>query len=288
MEIISGTALSKEIKANLALEVNTMTAQFGRPPKIALLLVGEDPSSASYVRSKAKTCAELGIASDHRQLPADISQEALLAIVEELNGDSTIDAILVQLPLPEHLDTKKILHTIDYQKDVDGLHPMNVGQLLNPVPGILPCTPRGIISLLKYGKIDISGKHAVVLGRSRLVGNPAAQLLLRENASVTTCHSKSTQLAEIVGQADILVSAMGNPDVITPDMLKEGVVVIDVAMNYVDDKLAGDIYQSRHLSALEAKVAAITPVPGGVGPMTITSLMQNTVEMYQKNCLKAI
>ena len=280
MNIISGTTLAKEIKANLATEISTMTAQCGRAPKIALVLVGEDPASASYVRSKGKTSAELGIESDTRHLPEDIDQETLLDIIDELNKDTTVDAILVQLPLPKHIDTTTILNAIDYRKDVDGLHPVNVGKFSCGEEAITPCTPRGILSLLRYGQVEIAGKHAVVVGRSNLVGKPTALLLLRENATVTLCHSHSQNLAELVKQADILVLAMGCPDVVTPDMLKQDVVVVDVAMNYVDDKLCGDLYMQRNLPALETKATAITPVPGGVGPMTITSLMQNVFEIY--------
>jgi methylenetetrahydrofolate dehydrogenase (NADP+)/methenyltetrahydrofolate cyclohydrolase len=280
MNIISGTALAKEIKTNLVTEISAMTAQCGRAPKIALVLVGENPASASYVRSKSKTSAELGIESDTRHLPENISEEALLAIIDELNQDVTVDAILVQLPLPQYIDTTTILNAIDYRKDVDGLHPVNVGKFNCGEKSIIPCTPRGILSLLRYGQIEIAGKHAVVVGRSNLVGKPTALLLLRENATVTLCHSYSHNLSELVRQADILVLAMGCPNVITPNMLKPGVVIVDVAMNYVDDKLCGDLYMPRHLPAIETKAAAITPVPGGVGPMTITSLMQNVFEIY--------
>jgi len=280
MNIISGTTLAKEIKAHLAIEISAMTAQYGRAPKIALILVGEDPSSASYVRNKGKTSAELGIESDTRHLPENITQKALISIIDELNRDATVDAILVQLPLPQHIDTTTVLNAIDYRKDVDGLHPINIGNFSYGEKSIIPCTPRGILSLLRSGQVEISGKHAVVIGRSNLVGKPTALLLLRENATVTLCHSHTHNLPELVQQADILVLAMGNPNVITPNMLKPNVIVIDVAMNYVEGKLCGDLYMPRYISELETKVAAITPVPGGVGPMTIVSLMQNVFDIY--------
>ncbi|MDR1112230.1 MAG: bifunctional 5,10-methylenetetrahydrofolate dehydrogenase/5,10-methenyltetrahydrofolate cyclohydrolase [Bacteroidales bacterium] len=280
MNIISGTALAKEIKTGLAADISAMTAQRGRAPKIALVLVGEDPASASYVRNKGKTSTELGIESDTHHLPEAVTQEALIATIDELNQDVTVDAILVQLPLPQHIDTEKILNAIDYRKDVDGLHPINVGKFSCGEKAILPCTPRGILSLLRYGHVEIAGRHAVVVGRSNLVGKPVAQLLLRENATVTLCHTQSRNLADMVRQADILVLAMGCPGAVTPDMLKQGVTVVDVAINYMDNKLCGDLYMACHMPDLEARAAAITPVPGGVGPMTITSLMQNVFEIY--------
>jgi methylenetetrahydrofolate dehydrogenase (NADP+) / methenyltetrahydrofolate cyclohydrolase len=282
MQIISGAALAKEIKTALALEVDILKNKYGRAPKLSVVLVGENPDSMKYVKSKGKACADVGLEGDLHFLPESTTQKELLNIISTLNEDDTVDGILIQLPLPAHIDTEIVLEAVDYQKDADGLHPMNVGKLCDGGEGVLPCTPKGIISMLKFGNIDIAGKHAVVVGRSNLVGKPVAQMLLRENATVTVCHTKTRNLATIVGQADLLIAAMGCPNVLTPTMLKPGVVVIDVAMNYVNDKLAGDIYCSENLPELEKVVAAISPVPGGVGPMTITSLLENTFEIYKR------
>ena len=281
MEIISGSTLSKEIKDALCVEIETLKEKYGRTPKLALILVGDNPDSAKYVNSKKKACADTGMEGEIYCLPADSSQKQLLQLIDRLNQDFDTDGILLQLPLPEHLNTEEALLHIDYKKDADGLHPMNAGKLVDGSEGILPCTPKGIISLLKYGGVEISGKHAVVLGRSNLVGKPTTQLLLRENATVTICHTATNNLPDIVKTADILVLAMGNPNVITPAMLKRGVVLVDVAMNWVDDKLGGDLYFARNLPELEKIAAAATPVPGGVGPMTITSLLENTVEIFK-------
>ena len=282
MQIISGAALAKEIKTALALEVDILKNKYGRAPKLSVVLVGENPDSMKYVKSKGKACADVGLEGDLHFLPESTTQKELLNIISTLNEDDTVDGILIQLPLPAHINTEIVLEAVDYHKDADGLHPMNVGKLCDGGEGVLPCTPKGIISMLKFGNIDISGKHAVVVGRSNLVGKPVAQMLLRENATVTVCHTKTRNLAAIVGQADLLIAAMGCPDVLTPTMLKPGVVVIDVAMNYVNDKLAGDIYSSENLPELEKVAFAMSPVPGGVGPMTITSLLENTFEIYKR------
>ena len=282
MQIISGSALAKEIKTALALEVDVLKNKYGRVPKLSVVLVGENPDSIKYVKSKGKACAEVGMEGDLHFLSESITQEELLNVIRTLNEDKTVDGILIQLPLPAHIDTEIILESVDYRKDADGLHPMNVGKLCDGGEGVLPCTPKGIISMLKYGNIDIAGKHAVVVGRSNLVGKPVAQMLLRENATVTVCHTKTRNLPAIVGQADLLIAAMGCPGVLTPAMLKPGAVVIDVAMNYVNNKLAGDIYCGENLPELEKAVSAISPVPGGVGPMTITSLIENTFEIYKR------
>ena len=287
MELISGTALAKQIRQELAIEVSQLTRQYGRAPRLALILVGEHPASMTYVNSKAKAAAEVGINHEHIHLPESTSQEELLALIKRFNADPDMDGILVQLPLPAHIDTDTILMTIDPQKDVDGLHIVNVGKLASGRKAIQACTPRGVISLLKSANITIAGKHAVVAGRSNLVGTPMALLLLRENATVTICHSKTQNIAAQVAQADILVTAMGKTGIITPDMLKPGVVLIDVAMNYDDNgKLRGDVYCKDDLPLLEEKVAFASPVPGGVGPMTIASLLQNTVDIYKENICK--
>lgn len=286
MQIISGTALSKEIKSQLATEIEGLKKKYGRTPKLSIILVGENPDSMKYVKSKAKSFADVGMEGELNLLPGSVSQTDLLDLVHRLNHDDTVDGILIQLPLPAHIDTSVILENIDYHKDADGLHPMNAGKLSNGNPEILPCTPKGILSLLNYANVQIAGKHAVVVGRSNLVGKPTAQLLLRENATVTTCHTYTENLHSFVKQADILILAMGSPNTVTPDMLKPGVIIIDVAMNFVDSKLAGDIYFERNLAALEGTVSAITPVPGGVGPMTITSLIQNTFDIYKRRMEK--
>ena len=282
MQIISGSALAKEIKSQLAVEIETLKEKFHRIPKLSIILVGEDTDSMKYVKSKGKACADIGMEGELHFLPENTTQDELLELIRFLNADETVDGILIQLPLPVHIDTEHVLEAVDYRKDADGLHPMNAGKLFDGSEGILPCTPKGILSLLRYGNVPIVGKQVVILGRSNLVGKPTAQLLLRENATVTICHSKTEDLANIVKQADILVLAMGNPDVATPAMLKSGVVIVDVAMNWVDNKLGGDIYYERNLPELEKVVSAITPVPGGVGPMTITSLLENTFEIYKR------
>ena len=281
MKIINGTELAKKIKSILAIEIEFMMKKYGRAPKLAIILVGDDPASVQYVNSKKKSCSAIGIDCDLHILPNSIRQEELIKVIEGLNQDDTIDAILVQLPVPKHIDRNAILSAIDYRKDVDGLHPMNVGLLNSSQKGVIPCTPRGIISLLKEEGIEITGKHCVVIGRSNLVGKPMAQLMLNENASVTICHSKTRDLAALTRQAEILIIAIGCPNLVTAEMLKEGAVVIDVGINNVDGKLVGDIYDSIDVSGIEKKAAAISPVPGGVGPMTIASLLQNTVDLYK-------
>ena len=286
MKIISGTALSKEIKNKLATDIEALRAKFHRAPKLAIVLVGDEPDSLKYVNSKAKACADIGMECELRHLPESTTQPELLKVIRQLNDDNTVDGILIQLPLPKHLDSEETINAIDPRKDADGLHPENVGKLSDGGKGILPCTPKGIIALLRYGNIDIAGKHAVVLGRSNLVGKPIAQLLLQENATVTICHTHTQNLANIVQQADILVLAMGAANVVTPEMLKPNVVLVDVAMNWIDGKLGGDLYCEKNLCALEKIASAATPVPGGVGPMTITSLLENTFEIYSFGVLE--
>lgn len=284
MNVISGTALSKIIKSSLSEQITEFRARGFRAPCLSVVLVGEDPDSLKYVKSKEKSSAEIGMTCNLHLLPQEISQENLIAVITELNNNDNVDGILIQLPLPKHINTEIVLSHVSYQKDADGLHPMNAGKLFDGSNSIRPCTPKGIISLLKYANIEIDGKHAVVLGRSSLVGNPTAQMLMQENATVTICHTHTINIPEIVREADILILAMGNFGVVTPEMLKPGVVVVDVAMNWVNDRLAGDIYTGQNIPALEKVVSAITPVPGGVGPMTITSLIENTFEIYKKYC----
>ncbi|MCL2289536.1 MAG: bifunctional methylenetetrahydrofolate dehydrogenase/methenyltetrahydrofolate cyclohydrolase FolD [Bacteroidetes bacterium] len=284
MKILNGTALAKKIKSVLAIEIDYLVKRYGRAPKLCIVLAGDDPASVSYVKSKQKSCNEIGILCDLNILPYSTSQDELLALIEILNNDPGVDGILVQLPLPKHIDQNVILQALDYKKDVDGLHPMNVGLLNRSGEAIIPCTPKGILSLLKAEDISITGKHCVVIGRSNLVGKPMAQLMLRENASVTVCHSKTRDLAYLTRQGEILIIAIGHPNLLNADMLKEGAVVVDVGINSVDGKLVGDLYNSIDVEDIEKKAAAITPVPGGVGPMTIASLLENVVEIYKKRC----
>ncbi|MGM9753336.1 MAG: bifunctional methylenetetrahydrofolate dehydrogenase/methenyltetrahydrofolate cyclohydrolase FolD [Candidatus Cryptobacteroides sp.] len=282
--ILSGKELSDKIKAQLAEEVAAFPAKYGRVPHLAVLLVGDDPASATYVRSKGKACELLGIRNTTIHLPASASEQAVLEQIRLLNEDEGVDGILVQLPLPEHIDELKALYAIAREKDVDGFHPENVAALwrrrtepeLNP-QYCVPCTPRGIIRLLKAADVQIEGKRAVVVGRSNIVGLPTAKLLLNENATVTICHSRTRDLAAITREAEILVVAVGQPRIITGDMVSEGVVVIDVGINRGDDgKLCGDV----DFASVSPKASVITPVPKGVGPMTICSLMENTIDCF--------
>lgn len=271
--IISGKQVSDEIRIGIAREVAQL-AERGVKPGLAVVLVGEDPASQVYVRNKEKSSTELGFHSEVHRLDAATSQEDLLALVAELNRRDEIDGILVQLPLPKHIDEKAVINAIAVEKDVDGFHPINVGNLVIGDDSLLPCTPAGVIELIKRTGTGISGKHAVVIGRSNIVGKPVSLLLQRENATVTMCHSRTANIAELSRQADILVVAIGRANFIDGSFVKPGAVVIDVGMNRLDNgKLAGDVdYES-------AKEVAgyITPVPGGVGPMTITMLMGNTL-----------
>lgn len=267
--VMDGKALAAEIKQAL----RKRCAALSRPPRLAVVLVGDDPASAVYVRNKEQDCNQCGISCADHRLPADTSQQELLALVAELNRDKTVDGILVQLPLPAHLDAGQVLRSIDPEKDVDAFHPENVGRLHLGQPRYLPCTPAGIMALLKKYGIDPAGRHCVVVGRSNIVGKPMAALLLQADATVTVCHSRTPNLHEQCLRADILVSAAGRRGLITADMVKEGAVVVDVAMNRAPDgKLCGDV----DYAAVAEKAGYITPVPGGVGPMTRAMLMENT------------
>ena len=267
--VMDGKALAAEIKQSL----RDRCAALSRPPRLAVVLVGDDPASAVYVRNKEQDCAQCGISCADHRLPADTSQEALLALIDTLNRDRSIDGILVQMPLPAHLDAGQVLRAIDPAKDVDAFHPENVGRLHLGQPRYLPCTPAGILALLKKYGIDPAGKHCVVVGRSNIVGKPMAMLLLHADATVTICHSRTPDLREQCRRADILVSAAGRRGLITADMVKPGAVVIDVAMNRGEDgRLCGDV----DYAAVSEKADYITPVPGGVGPMTRAMLMENT------------
>ena len=282
--ILSGKELSDNIKSQLAVQVATFPSRYGRVPHLAVVLVGDDPASATYVRNKGRACEKSGIQNSTIHLPAETSEEALLEQIRLLNEDEGVDGILVQLPLPAHIDELKALYAIAREKDVDGFHPENVAALwrrrtepeTNP-QYCVPCTPRGIIRLLKAANVQIEGKRAVVVGRSNIVGLPTSKLLLNENATVSICHSHTVGLAEITREADILVVAVGKPRFITADMVKKGAVVIDVGIDHGEDgKLCGDV----DFEAVKEVASVITPVPGGVGPMTICSLMENTIDCF--------
>ena len=282
--IISGKELALSLKQEMALEVATFPEKYGRVPHLVVILVGEDPGSVSYVTGKAKASAEVGVKNTTIRKSDDISEEELLAIIDELNEDDEVDGILVQLPLPKHIDSDKVIAAIKAEKDVDGFHPTNVANLWLKKPCVLPCTPKGIIKLLKRANVEIAGKEVVVVGRSNIVGLPVSKLLLNENATVTVAHSRTKDLGEVTRRADILVVAIGRPKFVTADMVKEGAVVIDVGVNRDPEtkKLCGDV----DFAAIEPKASAITPVPGGVGPMTITCLMENTIECFLRKMQK--
>ena len=276
--IISGKELSARLKAEMAEQVAGFPAKYGRVPHLVVILVGDDPASVSYVTGKARASEVVGIRNTTVRKPDTISEEELLALIRELNADDTVDGILVQLPLPKHISEAKVIETIAKEKDVDGFHPLNVAALWQKQPCTVACTPKGIIKLLKEAGVTISGKRAVVIGRSNIVGLPVAKLLLDENATVTIAHSRTVNLPELTRQAEILVVAIGKPRFVTADMVSEGTVVIDVGVNRDPEtgKLCGDV----DFAAVEPKASVITPVPGGVGPMTICCLMENTIECF--------
>ena len=276
--IISGKELSAKLKAEMAGQVSSFPEKYGRVPHLVVILVGDDPASVSYVTGKAKASQVVGIKNTTIRKPADISEDELLGLIRELNADDTVDGILVQLPLPEHISEAKVIETISKDKDVDGFHPLNVAALWQKQPCTLPCTPKGIIKMLKTAGVEIKGKRAVVIGRSNIVGLPVAKLLLDENATVTIAHSRTADLPSVTREADILVVAIGRPRFVTADMVKDGAAVIDVGVNRDPEtgKLCGDV----DFAAIEPKASVITPVPGGVGPMTICCLMENTIECF--------
>lgn len=272
-KILSGKEVSAKIKEKLKAEVAFLTEK-GVTPGLAVVIVGDDPASKIYVGRKEAMCAELGMRSEKYALPADTSQSELLSLIEKLNADSGIHGILVQLPLPAHLDEKAVIAAISPEKDVDAFHPVNVGKIMIGDYDFVPCTPAGIMELIAESGVEIEGKNCVVIGRSNIVGKPMSMLLLHKNGTVTICHSRTKNLADITRGADILVAAVGRANFVTADMVKAGAVVIDVGMNRLDDgKLVGDV----DFDAVEPLASAITPVPGGVGPMTISMLMRNTL-----------
>ena len=275
---IDGKLTSVKRREKMLAETEALVRESGVRPGLAVILVGDDPASAIYVKNKKKGCEELGFLSREYRLPAETSEEELLALIDELNGDSEIHGILVQLPVPKHIDDKKVIARIAPEKDVDAFGYENVGRIMTGDFDFVPCTPAGIMVLLEEYGIDPAGKRAVVIGRSNIVGKPMAMLLLHKNATVTVCHSRTQNLAEICREADILVAAVGKANFVTADMVKPGVVVIDVGMNRDENGLCGDVA----FAEVEPKASYITPVPGGVGPMTITMLLQNTLTSARK------
>ncbi|MFD1850585.1 bifunctional methylenetetrahydrofolate dehydrogenase/methenyltetrahydrofolate cyclohydrolase FolD [Oceanobacillus bengalensis] len=273
-EIINGKDLAQEIRTNMKAEVNELINE-GITPHLTVVLVGDNPASKSYVRGKEKAAKEVGISSSLIELPSTASEAELLDVIQKLNGEPSVHGILVQLPLPNQISEQKVIETIDPSKDVDGFHPVNIGRMMIGEDSFLPCTPYGIITMLKSRDIKIEGKHAVIIGRSNIVGKPVGQLLLNENATVTYCHSRTKDLKEHTLQADILIAAIGKADAITSDYVKEGAVVIDVGINRLENgSLTGDV----DFDSASKKASYITPVPKGVGPMTIAMLLKNTVK----------
>lgn len=274
--IIDGKVISAAVRRKITEDTAAFVAETGITPHLAAVLVGDDPASRVYVRNKERACQNCGLKSTLHRLPVDTTQQQLATLVAELNADDTVHGILVQLPLPKHLDSTPILDAILPGKDVDGFHPENVGLMLQGRPRFLPCTPHGVMKMLQHQNIDTAGKHAVVIGRSDIVGKPMAALLVQRgaDATVTICHSRTADIAAICSQADILIAAVGIPEFVKGNMIKPGAVVIDVGINRLNDKLVGDV---DYAEAVEI-ASAITPVPGGVGPMTIALLLQNTLE----------
>ncbi len=280
-QILDGKALAQRIQAELQQQIQQVQGQMGRPPGLAVVMVGNHPASAAYVRNKERACTHVGIASLGKHFPANTTQSELEELIQELNHDRRVDGILVQLPLPEHLDAISLLHQIAPDKDADGLHPVNLGRLVRGEPGLRSCTPAGIIRLLQEYQIDLKGKHAVVVGRSILVGKPLALMLLEANATVTIAHSQTLDLSAITKSGDILIAAVGRPKIIVSDMVKPGAVVVDVGINRVTDdignsRLVGDV----DFDSVSSVAQYLTPVPGAVGPMTVAMLLQNTVYSY--------
>ncbi|HBF39654.1 MAG TPA: bifunctional methylenetetrahydrofolate dehydrogenase/methenyltetrahydrofolate cyclohydrolase FolD [Firmicutes bacterium] len=273
-KIIDGKAVAAKIKANLKLQIADLTSK-GKTPGLAVVIVGDNPSSRKYVNMKKRACAELGVYSEEHSLSRDSTQSELLCLIDDLNQNPRIHGILVQLPLPSHLNEGQVIERIAPSKDVDGFHPISVGKLMIGIPGFISCTPAGVMELIKETGVSIEGKECVVIGRSNIVGKPQAILLLREHGTVTICHSRTPDLAACCRRADILIAAVGKPELIKGDMIKPGAVVIDVGTSVnAEGKLVGDV----HFDSVSKVAGWLTPVPGGVGPMTIAMLMKNTVE----------
>ncbi len=276
--IISGKDLAKKIKEDIAAQVPALVEKYGRAPHLAVILVGEDPASQSYVKSKGKDAEQVGYKSTTIRLPEETSEEELLEVIGKLNADDTVDGVLVQLPVPRHINEDRVIEAISHEKDVDGFHPANVASLWQKRPCVYPCTPKGVMRMLDEAGVEIEGKEAVVIGRSNIVGLPMSKMLLDRNATVTVAHSRTKNLAEVTRRADILVAAVGRLRFVTADMVAPGAVVIDVGVNRDPEtgKLAGDVDYAN----VEPIASVITPVPGGVGPMTRACLMENTLECY--------
>ncbi|WP_138500408.1 bifunctional methylenetetrahydrofolate dehydrogenase/methenyltetrahydrofolate cyclohydrolase FolD [Nostoc sp. PA-18-2419] len=286
-KLLDGKALAAKIQQELSAAISELQPKIGRPPGLAVLMVGDNPASTAYVRNKEKACAKVGIASFGKHFPAETTQRELEEVITTLNHDERVDGILVQLPLPNHLDAVSLLHQIDPDKDADGLHPVNLGRLVRGETGLRSCTPAGVMRLLEEYEIPFQGKQALVVGRSILVGKPMALMLLEADATVTIAHSRSHNLKTIAQNADILIAAVGRPGLISADMVKPGAVVVDVGMNRVTDssgnsRLVGDV----DLESTAAVAGFITPVPGGVGPMTVAILLQNTFASYSRTVSK--
>ncbi len=277
MTLIDGKVVSAKVKERVAEEVRALKEKTGKVPGLAVVQVGEDPASTVYVRNKNKTCDAMGFKNYSLHLEESISQGELLEHIKDLNTNDEVNGILVQLPLPKQINSDKILEALDPAKDVDGFHPVNVGYLTTGAPQLVPCTPAGIVEMLDFYHVPVEGKHAVIIGRSNIVGKPMALLLLMRHATVTVCHSRTQDLPAMARSADIVVAAIGRPRFVTADMVKEGAVVIDVGINRVDGKLVGDV----DFDAVSPKASFITPVPGGVGPMTIAMLMDNTLKAFK-------
>ena len=270
---IDGKEVSASVRNSITEKVNELRTK-GATPGLAVIIVGNDPASRVYVNNKKKGCEQTGMNSFEYALPEETTTEELISLIEKLNGEKDVHGILCQLPVPKHIDEEKVLNAISPDKDVDAFHPVNCGKVMTGDYTFAPCTPAGMVEMLKYYNIPVAGKHCVIIGRSNIVGKPMAMLMLKENATVTVCHSRTQNLAEITKQADILVAAVGRPKFVTPDMVKDGAVVLDVGINRMDDgKLCGDV----DFDAVCEKTSYITPVPGGVGPMTITMLLKNTL-----------
>ena len=282
-EIIDGKLISKKLREELIVEILDFKTQYGITPGLAVIMVGNNPASAVYVRNKHRACAEVGITSYQIELPEQTSEDELLSKIDELNSDENVHGILVQLPLPTHIDEEKVINRISPEKDVDAFHPVNVGKIMVGNYQLLPCTPAGVMQLLNHYNIDIKGKRCVVIGRSNIVGKPMALLLLEKHGTVTVCHSRTENLSSITKEADILVVAIGKANFLTTGMVKAGAVVIDVGINRLPDgKLVGDV----DFNAVANVASYITPVPGGVGPMTITMLLRNTITAAKSAIIK--
>ncbi|MFQ5716589.1 MAG: bifunctional methylenetetrahydrofolate dehydrogenase/methenyltetrahydrofolate cyclohydrolase FolD [Nitrospinales bacterium] len=278
-QIIDGKKVSAEILKRIARDAAESKSECQKVPGLAVILVGSDPASMVYVRNKNRQCREMGFALFEKTLPASATENQLLELIDDLNRNESVNGILVQLPLPRHITSRRVLEAVDPAKDVDGFHPINAGRLARGGDGLFPCTPLGIVELLDYYKIDIQGKHAVILGRSNIVGKPLAFLLLRRNATVTLCHSYTKNLPELAQSADLLVAAVGKAGFVTAEMVQPGAVVIDVGIHRrTDGKLTGDV----DFGPVAEKAAYVTPVPGGVGPMTIAMLMNNTLKAFME------